>query len=129
MGRVNGAVERGAAGAKIQEFAVWTLDDNSETATALRQGVTRKGEEERGRARTREACGRWTVDGGRARRQECRRAPGADVPILCWGGVGEVVGRCTLNGSRTQEEGGMGANSGQTAAEGYWEQRSDVFLR
>ena len=48
MGRVNGREKWQRQARKIEEHVVWTPDENSETATALRQGLMRASED-RGR--------------------------------------------------------------------------------
>lgn len=103
-GKNQWTTKRAAAGAaKIQEHAVWTPDDNSETTTALRLGLKRKSED-------REEV--WS--GGGPQRKSAGRARGDETYLYRVGENAQQQQGMDVKCKRV-EDGQLGR---QTAAEG-----------
>lgn len=102
------AAAAAAAGTKIQEHAVWTPDDNSETTTALRQELMRTSED-RGRGVE------WSGRRGHRRR----------TYLCCVGGLGRM--HSSRNASRKSRTTGAVVVRGIGASDNCWGVELDTW--
>jgi hypothetical protein len=120
VGRVDGRYKEQWQARKIQEHAVWTPDDNSETTTALRLGLMK----ERGSGRGVE----WRGD-RRRRTQAGARVVRHTYNVLRKRTAATRVWTMSAEGDEDGQLGRQTAAEGLSSVIGGSGQRSDVFLR